>query len=65
MKKNHPFEDANDDDFEPISMSQFSGVARHILLHPRKKEPIENRTPTREELEQKWKIVDGKMIKVP
>ena len=40
-----------------VSMSDFEGAFRHVLSHPDKpKTKSENREPTREELNRKWKL---------
>lgn len=42
---------------EPVTFADFTEAVKQILLAPVGKAKSENREPTREELEQKWKLV--------
>ncbi len=45
---------------EEITKQQFEDAVKHILLREVRKENLEKRTPSREELDQKWKL-EGNM----
>ena len=50
-------EGLNPDDYEPISMEEFEATIKEVLFKPvKKRAKYENRKPTKEELNQKWKL---------
>ena len=42
--------------YDPIAMDDFTEAVRSVLLKPMKPPPSENRQPTKEELNQGWKL---------
>ena len=45
---------------DPIPMDEFTEAAKKVLLKPMKPPPSKNRTPTKEELEERYKLVRRK-----
>ena len=51
----------NPDDYEPITMEEFEDAIKGVLFKPvKKRAKYENRKPTKEELNKKWKLKKDK-----
>ena len=49
---------------EEVTKEEFDEAVKAVLLHTlMKKEPLEKRMPTREELEKKWRLLKRKPTK--
>ncbi|MCY3803778.1 MAG: hypothetical protein OXG06_05180 [Gammaproteobacteria bacterium] len=47
----------NQQDFKKISLKQFQGAVKAIMLGGKPETKAENRMPTKAELNKKWKLV--------